>query len=491
MNMADNKAYLAAVEGGGTTFVVSVACVSSSSSSSSSVAKNNNNNDENNNILSIGCTKLHLLHTATIPKRDDVTGEIPNNYTPEEIISEACSFFRTHLPPDGYSALGIASFGPAGVDPKSKDQYGKILSGSPKKQWRGVDILSPIQEACGLMGGELEKRVAFDTDVNAPALAEFKHRCWQQQQQEQSSNTSSSKPLTSLSYITIGTGVGVGLVLNSQPLHGLLHPEGGHICIQPLPDDKFTGYSWGAKSPYKGLGTVEGVASSVALTERWIQMEQEREMVKILYGKGSSGSGGNGSSPSRKRDEEQEQSSKISINNNGDNAQTREILSTLPNSHPIWLHASNAIANLSVSLLLLTSCQKIVLGGGIMKRDILYSMVRSRVWTLLNGYLDSVEELSDERKLEDVIVGSSWEEVGSGLVGAFALALDAYEKDGEEEGGEEGRTSLLDSDASGKKKTASESEEQRLFTSGVLVGIGLSFGCALMMSLLGRGSPRR
>ena len=108
-----------------------------------------------------------------------------------------------------------------------------------------------------------------------------------------------------------------------------------------------------------------------------------------------------------------------------------------------------------------------------MKRDILYSMVRSRVWTLLNGYLDSVEELSDERKLEDVIVGSSWEEVGSGLVGAFALALDAYEKDGEEEGEEEGRTSLLDSDASGKKKTASESEEQRLLTSGVLVGIGL------------------
>eukprot|EP00984_Skeletonema_dohrnii_P004404 scaffold1572_cov162-Skeletonema_dohrnii-CCMP3373.AAC.2 len=486
--MADNKAYLAAVEGGGTTFVVSVACVSSSS------VANNSNNDEINNILSIGCTKLHLLHTATIPKRDDVTGEIPNNYTPEEIISEACSFFRTHLPPDGYSALGIASFGPAGVDPKSKDQYGKILSGSPKKQWRGVDILSPIKEACGLMGEELEKRVAFDTDCNAPALAEFQHRCWQQQQQEQSSKTSSSKPLTSLSYITIGTGVGVGLVLNSQPLHGLLHPEGGHICIQPLPDDKFTGYSWGAKSPYKGLGTVEGVASSVALTERWIQMEQEREMVKKLYGKGSGGSGGNGSSPSRKRDEEQEeQSSKISMNdnNNGDNAQTREILSTLPNSHPIWLHASNAIANLCVSLLLLTSCQKIVLGGGIMKRDILYSMVRSRVWTLLNGYLDSVEELSDERKLEDVIVGSSWEEVGSGLVGAFALALDAYEKDGEEEEGEEeGRTSLLDSDASGKKKTTSESE-QRLFTSGVLVGIGLSFGCALMMSLLGQGSPRR
>ena len=473
---SDNKVYLAAVEGGGTTFVVSIACVDDG-------GENNNNND----ILNIGSRKLQLLHTASIPKRDEVTGEIPNNHTPEQIINEACSFFREKLPPDGrghYSALGIATFGPAGVDPKSKLQYGKILAGSPKKQWRGVDILSPIKEACGLVG-KLEERVVFDTDVNAPAMAEFRHRSYLQQQ---SSNTSapSPKPLTSLSYVTIGTGVGVGMVLNSQPLHGLLHPEGGHICIQPLPDDKFTGYSWGAKSPYKGLGTVEGVASSVALTERWIQMEQETEMVKKLHGKSGDVGSGNSSSLFRNRDEKQQQHSDdvVTINSNdrnGDNAQTREILSTLPNTHPIWLHASNAIANLCVSLLLLTSCQKIVLGGGIMKRDILYSMVRSRVWTLLNGYLDSVDELSDERKLEDVIVGSSWEEIGSGLVGAFALALDAYEKDGIKERGD---------DSSRKKKSTTE-HEQQLFTSGVLVGIGLSFCCVLMMSLLGRGSHRR
>eukprot|EP00986_Skeletonema_menzelii_P000043 scaffold7_cov142-Skeletonema_menzelii.AAC.3 len=476
--MPENKVYLAAVEGGGTTFVVAIACV-------------DDGGENNNNILNIGSRKLQLLHTASIPKRDEVTGEIPNNRTPEQIINETCSFFREKLPPDGrghYSALGIATFGPAGVDPKSKLQYGKILAGSPKKQWRGVDILSPIKEACGLVG-KLEERVAFDTDVNAPAMAEFRHRCYLQQH---SRNTSapSPKPLTSLSYVTVGTGVGVGMVINSQPLHGLLHPEGGHTCIQPLPDDKFTGYSWGAKSPYKGLGTVEGVASSVALTERWIQMEQEAEMVKKLYGK--SGVSGNSSSPFRNRDENQQQHSDVvSINTNdrnGDNAQTREILSTLPDTHPIWLHASNAIANLCVSLLLLTSCQKIVLGGGIMKRDILYSMVRSRVWTLLNGYLDSVDELSDERKLEDVIVGSSWEEVGSGLVGAFALALDAYEKDGIEATEDEGIA--LDKDSSRNKKSTTENE-QHLFTSGLLVGIGLSFGCALIMSFVGRGGSHR
>ena len=84
------------------------------------------------------------------------------------------------------------------------------------------------------------------------------------------------------------------------------------------------------------------------------------------------------------------------------NAQTREVLSTLPDSHPIWSHAANAIANLCVSLLLLNSIQKIVLGGGIMKRYALYSMIRQRVWTILNGYLDCVEELSDVQKLESV-----------------------------------------------------------------------------------------
>ncbi|KAL7436911.1 hypothetical protein ACHAXM_005362, partial [Skeletonema potamos] len=305
----NNHTYLAAVEGGGTTFVVSVACVVDSSNDESS---------SNNNILNLGSSRLLLLHTCELPRRDEDTGEIPSNYTPEQIIKEACSFFRQHLPPCGhYSALGIATFGPAGVDPKSKLQYGKILSGSPKKQWRGVDILSPIKEACGLVGKALEERVAFDTDVNAPAVAEFRHRCFLQQVGLQSSRSSAasasspppSKPLTSLSYITIGTGVGVGLILNSQPVHGLLHPEGGHICIQPLPDDKFTGYSWGTNSPYQGLGTVEGVASSVALTERWIQMEQEREMVKKLYGKGGGGGGGGSSSSSpsrRKRDEEQQ-----------------------------------------------------------------------------------------------------------------------------------------------------------------------------------------
>jgi len=312
--------------------------------------------------------------------------------------------------------------------------------------------------------------VGFDTDVNAPALAEFRHRRYlqEQRQTQQSSPDNNDKPLTSLSYITIGTGVGVGLVLNSQPIHGLLHPEGGHVAIRPLEGDTFAGYSWGTeKSPYGGVGTVEGVTSSVALTERLLQMEEE--------------DGGDATTTTT-------------------DAQTREVLATLPDDHPVWNHASNAIANLCVSLLLLTSCQKIVLGGGIMKRGILYDMVRQRAWTLLNGYLDSVEELSSEEKLKDVIVEGSWEEVGSGLVGAFALALDAYESsngDREEANGDDKeKEESIDIPAvreSSAKKCIEEEEEnqQQSFTSGVLAGIGLSFGCALLSSLLGHGRPRR
>lgn len=455
-NKGDNKregggVYVAAVEGGGTTFVVSVACVLSSDDNSSS-----------STIINIGSTKLQILHTATIPPNGE-------EYTPQQIINEACNFFQLHLPPQGYySALGIATFGPAGVDPTMKKSYGTILSGSPKKLWRGVDILSPIRDACGLSSSD---RVGFDTDVNAPALAEFRHRYHQLEPQHEK-DANNNKPLTSLAYITIGTGVGVGLVINSQPVHGLLHPEGGHICVQPLPNDKFTGYSWGAKSPYKGKHTVEGIASSVALTERWIQMEKEREMVKKLY------------RPSSSSDNTTTNDDDNTIKKNGDNAQTREVLTTLPDTHPIWLHASNAVANLCVSMLLLTSCQKIVLGGGIMKRSILYPMIRSRVHTLLNGYLDSVDELSTEDKLKDVIVTSSWEDVGSGLVGALNLALDKLDSS------ERGRKDVGTNDDTHQKLKSKESE-RHLFTSGVLAGIGLSFGCALMMSLLGRGSSRR
>mmetsp|Transcript_8933 Transcript_8933/g.21682 ORF Transcript_8933/g.21682 Transcript_8933/m.21682 type:complete len:492 (-) Transcript_8933:86-1561(-) len=485
-----NEVYLAAIEGGGTTFVVSVARVIAS--------KDDEPDDDDDDILRIGPNRLQILHTVTIPPKtpDDNAGGGGGGerYPPARILDETCSFLSSHLPPRGsYSGVGIATFGPAGVDPGRPGDYGTILSGCPKREWRGVDLLTPIRRACGLdEDDEGRLRVGFDTDVNAPAIAEFRHRRYLQRRDEDEDREASSassyspssqqsqstvadvKPLTSLSYITVGTGVGVGLVLNSRPIHGLLHPEGGHVAIQPLPHDTFGGYSWGReRSPYGGVGTVEGVASSVALTERLLQTEGVHD--------------GDGA------------------NDNADIPQTREVLSALPDSHPIWAHAANAIANLCVSLLLLTSCQRIVLGGGVMKRRVLYGMVRERTCTLLNGYLAGVDELSEEGRLVGIIVGGSWEGIGSGLVGAFALALDSHERSigkgkgdgtaancGEENDPKESSILVSESTYQDQSEEKKNEDEQRSFTSGMLAGIGLSFGCVLLASFFGgRGMRHR
>jgi fructokinase len=398
--------YLAAVEGGGTTFLASIARI-----------VDTNNPDKGATAFSIGNASLEIIQTATFPPHNSTS-----EWTPSQILSSVSTFFATHRPLEGYASLGIATFGPAGVCPTSSN-YGRILSGCPKKEWRGVDLLTPLKAACKV------HIVKFDTDVNAPALAEFRHRHIQRKNNDM-------KPLTSLAYVTIGTGVGVGFILNSLPVHGLLHPEGGHCPIHTLPGDTFKGYSWGTeKSPFGGVATVEGVTSSVALTERLLHMkEYERQRNHVTA-----------------------------------NSTARNILATLEDDHEIWDHASNAIANLCVTILLLTSCQTIVLGGGVMNRSILYERIRSETLKLLNGYLE-VEELTEDG-IKDVICGSSWEEIGSGLVGAFALALDCLEDDDQ--------NTVM-------RKRKCKSKTEKAFSSGLLAGVVLSLGCLVVTKFLRR-----
>jgi fructokinase len=404
--------YLAAVEGGGTTFLASIALIIPSTDT-----------DDTANTFAIGPTTLRIIQTATFPPNHE-------SWTPSQILSAISQFFTSHRPIDGYSSLGIATFGPAGVDPNSSS-YGCILSGCPKKEWRNVDLLSPLKKAC-----QVENNVGFDTDVNAPALAEFRHRCHLSANNSRKNN----KPLTSLAYITIGTGVGVGLVINSQPVHGLLHPEGGHVPIHTLPNDEFQGYTWGKeRSPFGGVGTVEGVTSSVALTERWMQQHNGKHRGQ------------------RDHSKDVNQSS------------TRSILSSIPDNDELWSHASNAISNLCTTILLLTSCQVIVLGGGIMNRSILLDRIRKETLGLLNGYLD-VEELCEDR-IHEVICESSWREVGSGLVGAFALALDCLDDD-------------VSNTVRGKKEKKADGKQ---FGYGMMVSIAVCLGCLL----LSRTSLRR
>jgi fructokinase len=166
---------IAAVEGGGTSFVVAVAEVVS------------------------GETTPKVLFRSEVDSSHD---------NPTKTLQECATFFQKHKPDQGYHALGIASFGPVGLV-KSRPTYGCILSTSPKKSWRDVDLITPLTEACQ---GSRPLSVKIDTDVNAPAFAEY---------------MLVKDTLSSVAYITVGTGIGVGMVIHGQPVHGRMHPEGG------------------------------------------------------------------------------------------------------------------------------------------------------------------------------------------------------------------------------------------------------------------------
>lgn len=336
--------WLVAVEGGGTSFRVAICQVPSNNKASATPT---------------------ILYRTQIDSSHD---------RPQETLQACAAFIHQHRPEGmGYLALGVATFGPVGVRMDDPATYGRILSSSPKKAWRNVDVLTPLKEACQGFRKECPPvAVLVETDVNAPALAEFERA----KEQQQKKKRKSEKPITSLAYVTIGTGVGVGLVVNSLPVHGRLHPEGGHVPVQPLEGDTFVGYSWGkgGSIPFNGQNTVEGLTSSVALTERVAALQTGKTL-------------------------------------------ERSVLCELPDSHPVWEHAVNAIANLCVTLLLTVSVEKIVLGGGVMQRKGLLAKIQKRTLELLNGYLP----MPRERDMTQLIAKS---EYGSdaGLVGCIHLA---------------------------------------------------------------------
>ncbi|GMH46348.1 hypothetical protein TrRE_jg4297 [Triparma retinervis] len=147
-----------------------------------------------------------------------------------------------------YVALGVATFGPIDLTPTSPT-YGYIQQ-TPKSGWSHTDVLTPLRSV------NPSAPLKFDTDVNAPAMSEY------------ALSVSSGSPCTSVAYVTVGTGVGVGIVVNGKPVHGLMHPEAGHVPVVPLPGDEFPGYSWGERCPFGGQHTVESIASGVGVLER-------------------------------------------------------------------------------------------------------------------------------------------------------------------------------------------------------------------------------
>jgi fructokinase len=177
-------------------------------------------------ILARGPDEVIARETVPTASPDETLGRI------EQVLSG----WRSD---EGFAALGIGSFGPLDLNTKSSS-YGQITS-TPKRGWRGTDVLGRLRSAAGVA-------IAFDTDVNGAALAEMR---W-----------GAGQGFEDFAYITVGTGVGVGLIVNGQPTRGFAHCELGHIRVARLPGDDFAG-----SCPFHG-DCVEGLAAGPSLKAR-------------------------------------------------------------------------------------------------------------------------------------------------------------------------------------------------------------------------------
>ncbi len=256
--------------------------------------------------------------------------------TPDETIARSVDFFKRHS--HDLAAIGIGSFGPVDLNPQSPT-YGFITT-TPKPGWAQVDLRGGIQRA-------LNVPVAFDTDVNVAAFGEH---YW----------VSENHTLDPLLYMTVGTGIGIGVMMNGQLLHGLLHPEAGHMLLPRDPQrDPFIG-----ACPYHG-DCFEGLACGPAMAKRWGQPAE-----------------------------------------------------TLPPDHPAWALEAHYIALAVTNLTLVAAPQRIVIGGGVMQQKGVIEMVRREVVQLLNGYLQTDRITRD---IDQFIVLPALGNQ-SGMLGAIALA---------------------------------------------------------------------
>ena len=243
---------------------------------------------------------------------------------------------ETHGP---IEALGIASFGPIDLD-RASPTYGCITS-TPKPGWRGTPLVRRF--------GAFEVPVGFDTDVNGAALAEGR---W-----------GAARGLADFSYITVGTGVGVGLCVNGELVHGFLHPELGHLRIARSPGD-----TWAGSCPFHG-DCVEGLASGPAIAAR---MGTEAHLV--------------------------------------------------PAEDPVWETVAHALAQLLHAIVVTTAPRRILIGGGIPQaRPELLPRVRRQLVRSLNGYIDRPEVAGEC----DDLVSAPGLGALAGPLGALALAARA------------------------------------------------------------------
>lgn len=279
-------------------------------------------------VCAIGDEQGHIFDRESFPTLE-----------PQATMGKLIEYFKDKK----VEALGIGSFGPLSLDPNAPD-YGAITT-TPKLAWRNYPLREDFVRA-------LSVPVGIDTDVNAAALGEATH--------------GAGKGLDSLIYYTIGTGVGGGALVDGRLVHGLVHPEMGHMLLRPDPRDPTPeGFC-----PYH-KGCVEGLANGPAIEKRWGISAKE-----------------------------------------------------LPEDHLAWELEAEYLAQLCANTILMFSPKRIVLGGGVMHQLHLFPRIRRRTLELLNGYVSHPAILE---QMDTFIVPPGLGD-NAGAVGSLLLAVQALKK---------------------------------------------------------------
>jgi len=266
--------------------------------------------------------------------------------TPQETLETASRWLtRMQMEHGKFAALGIGSFGPLDIHPLS-EAYGFITT-TPKPGWQHTDVVTFFKNRFRIP-------IGFDTDVNAAVLAEF---LW-----------GAGQGMDPVIYITVGTGVGGGVLVNGQLLHGALHPEIGHLAVPP-PTNSLA-VQRACQCPFH-KSCVEGYVSGTAISKRW-----------------------------------------------GVRADT------LPFDHPAWEEIADVMGHALMNLTLTLSPKRIILGGGVMSQPQIIPLIRAKLMHHLNGYL-VIPQLG--REIDDFIVSPGLG-ARSGLLGALALGRIALDQ---------------------------------------------------------------
>jgi fructokinase len=268
--------------------------------------------------------------------------EFATGNDPSRLIHRVIEWFQDKQRHQPLSAIGIASFGPVDLVSGSP-RFGHITS-TPKPGWANTDLVGPIQNALGNIP------VGFDTDTNGAGLGEF---FWGR-----------AAGLDDFVYITIGTGIGAGGMVGGQLLHGLVHPESGHLRLPRIDGDAFKG-----ACKYHG-DCWEGLCSGEAIRQRTGVLAEE-----------------------------------------------------LPPDHPAWAYEAQYIGYAIANIVCTLSPRRVIVGGSVSRggrlgEDALFRAVRQHVQTVLNGYVVSPALLGDG--IHDYIVPPQLGD-DAGVCGAIAL----------------------------------------------------------------------